>query len=85
MTLSVEPNPASGAATIRLALPSPGAVRGVVFDARGREVAVVASGPARLWRALVRGGHVASGGPGVYVVRAVVGDEVASGRFVVAR
>ena len=43
--LRVEPNPASGAVTIRLTLATPEAeVRVSVFDARGREVAVVASG-----------------------------------------
>ena len=60
--LRVEPNPASGAAAVRLVLPSPEAsVRVSVFDARGREVAVLACGAARRGRARVRGGYVASG------------------------
>ena len=43
--LRIEPNPASGVAQVRLALASPEAdVRVSVFDARGREVAVLASG-----------------------------------------
>ena len=55
-----------------------------VFDARGREVAVVASG------ARGAGEHVfaldtSPLAAGVYVVRAVVGETVASGRFVVMR
>ena len=43
--VSIDPNPASGATTVRLTLASPEAsVRVSVFDARGREVAVLASG-----------------------------------------
>ena len=70
---------------MRLTLASPEAeVQVSVFDARGREVAVLASGP------LASGEHAFSLGTeplaaGVYVVRAVVGGAVASGRFVVAR
>ena len=83
--LSIEPNPASGEATVRLVLASPEAeVRVSVFDARGREVAVVASG-ARGAGAHVLSVDTSAWASGVYVVRAVVGSEVASGRFVVAR
>ena len=38
------PNPASGEATVAFALPSEGAVRVALYDALGREVAVVAEG-----------------------------------------
>ena len=83
--LRVEPNPTSGATTVLLTLTSPEAeVRVSVFDARGREVAVLASG------VRAAGTHAFAVGTsplaaGVYVVRAVVGDAVASGRFTVAR
>ena len=83
--LSIEPNPASGVARVRLTLASPEAeVRVSVFDARGREVVVVARGP------LASGEHsfaldTSPLAVGVYVVRPLVGSEVASGRFTVVR
>ena len=84
-SLRIEPNPASGVAQIRLTLATPEAdVRVSVFDARGREVAVAASGA----RGAGEHSFAVDTSPlavGVYVVRAEVGDEVASGRFVVAR
>ena len=84
-SLRVEPNPASGAARVRLTLASAETeVRVSVFDARGREVAVVASG------ALASGEHAlavdtSALASGVYVVRAVVGDRAESARFSVVR
>ena len=83
--VSIDPNPASGAATVRLTLASPEAeVRVSVFDARGREVAVLASGArgAGVHCSRVDTSALAAG---VYVVRALVGETVASGRLVVAR
>ena len=86
VSLSVEPNPASGAATVRLTLASPEAeVHVSVFDARGREVAVVASGA----RGAGEHSFAVETSPlaaGVYVVRAVLqSGAVASGGFVVTR
>ena len=83
--LTVAPNPSNGGAEARLVLASPEAsVRVAVFDARGREVAVLASG------ARGRGDHrlaVPSGlAPGVYVVRLSAGESAPiSQRFTIAR
>ena len=68
--VSVWPNPAAGAATVSLALPeSAEQVRLVLYDALGREVAVLHDGP------LAAGAHevsldAAGLAPGAYVVRA---------------
>ena len=67
LTLQAFPNPAQGAATVSVALTAPASVRVSVFDALGREVAVLAEGPhpARTLRLGWRADRLA---PGVYRV-----------------
>jgi hypothetical protein len=71
----VWPNPVSGAAMVAYSLPAAGAARVVVYDVLGREVAVLADGPAPAGRreASLEAGRLA---PGVYVVAV----ETAAGR-----
>ena len=82
--VSVRPNPSQGHVEVMLSLAEAKDVRVVVFDALGREVAVVLAGP-------VAAGERAlsvdtSAWPiGVYVVRVVAGGRTASARLVVAR
>ncbi|OZC04397.1 T9SS type A sorting domain-containing protein [Rubricoccus marinus] len=72
IALTVAPNPARGAATVRLALTAPEAVRVRVLDMLGREVATLAEGPqASGDMALRLPGDLASG---VYAVEAVAGE-----------
>lgn len=65
-------NPVSGAVELSLAVPRAAHVRAVVYDVRGREVAVIADGacePGRhaiVWSGAVQGGRAASG---IYFVR----------------
>ncbi|WP_420454654.1 T9SS type A sorting domain-containing protein [Rubrivirga sp.] len=78
------PNPATGAARVRFELATAGDVSLRVFDATGRQVAVVAEGTR------AAGAHEVSadlGGlaSGVYVVRLVAGGEVATARIAVVR
>jgi hypothetical protein len=86
-TLEVQParpNPARGRAMVRVGVPDPGPVDVAVYDAVGRRVAVLASGErAAGWHDLgVEAGGLA---PGVYVVRAVTGDSVATRTLTVVR
>jgi len=64
---AVWPNPVTGAATVVYSLPAAGAARVVVYDVLGRQVAVLADGPAPAGRrvAALDAGRLA---PGVYVV-----------------
>ncbi|HLT48785.1 MAG TPA: T9SS type A sorting domain-containing protein [Rubricoccaceae bacterium] len=83
-TVRVSPNPAAAQATFRFTLDAPADVRLAVYDALGREVAVVVAG------ALPAGSHAASPDasalpPGVYVYRLVVDGAPEAGRFTVAR
>ena len=75
LDLAVFPNPTAGPSTVRVELPSAGAVRVVVLDALGREVARLADGP------LAAGVHALGLDvrlpAGVYLVRATVGADVA--------
>ena len=78
------PNPVSGAVTLAYRLAAPAVVRLAVYDALGREVAVLHDGP------LAAGAHAltldTSGwSPGVYVVRVTAGVQTASARLVVVR
>ena len=83
LALAVSPNPVRGTATVRFEGASPGAVRVSVFDALGREVAVVSEGPsAGPVRATFDAGRLPAG---VYVVRLVAGASVTSRPFVVVR
>ena len=74
--LAVAPNPAGGAATVRLDLPAPAEVRVAVYDVLGRRVATLAAGPlgAGLHRLPFDASRLA---PGAYVVRAGVGGGAA--------
>ncbi len=69
LSLHVFPNPAGASASVAVSLASPEAVRVVVLDARGREVALVHDGALSDGQRLaVATGAVA---PGVYVIRAM--------------
>ncbi len=81
--LAVWPTPARGAAAVRLSLDAPSRVDVTLVDALGRLVARLAQGDQAagdLILALPRGLA-----PGVYVVRAVVGDHAVSRLVTVAR
>ena len=78
------PNPATSAARVTLSVPQAGAVRLSVFDALGREVAVLADGT------LAAGAHAfsvdaAALAPGLYVLRATTASGAATQRLTVAR
>ena len=82
--LRAYPNPARGMATVEVATPEAGIVRVSVFDALGREVAVLHTGP------LAAGVHPlvldASRLPsGVYIVRASTPEAVLTQRITVVR
>ena len=82
--LAVYPNPAAGRARVAFGLAEGGAVRLAVYDALGREVAVLADG------AVTAGRHVAafdgSGlASGVYVVRLETGAGVETRRLTLLR
>lgn len=82
--LHLSPNPAGTAATLTLTLADASAVRVTVHDLLGRTVAQIASG------VLESGTHrlsvpVTGLAPGVYVVRAVVGETISTVRLTVAR
>ncbi|MEM7787418.1 MAG: T9SS type A sorting domain-containing protein [Bacteroidota bacterium] len=77
------PNPTSGPVTLAVALPEAGPVRVAVYDALGREVAVMVD------REMPAGEHTIRLGaglaPGVYVVRLGAGAEAASRMLTVVR
>jgi hypothetical protein len=84
LQLWVWPNPSRGAATVALTLAQPGEAAVALFDALGRRVALLHEG------VLAAGAHrlplrASSLPPGVYVVRAIAGAEVAGASVVVAR
>ena len=78
------PNPARGAVVVPFSVPVAGPVRLVVYDALGREVAVLADGAREpgAYDARVEAGSLASG---VYVVRLVAGAEARVRRLTVVR
>ena len=84
LALRAFPNPASGAATVEVALAAPSHVRAAVLDVTGREVAVLADGvrPAGVVRLDWRADRLA---PGVYVVVVRAGGGRQSQRVVVIR
>ena len=82
LTLATWPNPTRGAATVAFGLAEGGAARISVYDALGREVAVVAD------RAFGAGRHavaVPALAAGVYVVRVASEGSVRTARLTVAR
>ena len=78
------PNPARGPVRLAYEVAAPGPVRLAVFDALGREVAVLADGPAAVGRhtATVEADALA---PGVYWVRLEAVGQAHARSFVVAR
>ncbi|HIG75944.1 MAG TPA: T9SS type A sorting domain-containing protein, partial [Bacteroidetes bacterium] len=84
LSLAVEPNPSTSRTAVRWRQASAGAARVSVFDARGREVLVVADGhcPSGEHRMEVDASGLAGG---VYVVRVVTPGGTASGRLSVVR
>ncbi len=83
LDVSVQPNPAGGRVEVFVSLAEAQAVRVVVLDALGREVAVVLDEAAVGERVVEL--DTASWPAGVYVVRATAGATVVSARLVVAR
>jgi choice-of-anchor B domain-containing protein len=84
LTLTAAPNPVRGTGTLRFALPGAAEVRLSVYDALGREVAVLAEG------ARGAGPHeaaldVAALPPGVYLARLVASGRSTTARLTVAR
>ena len=84
LALTVGPNPTSGAGAVRFGLAESGDVRVALYDALGRQVAVLADGP------LGVGPHTlaldATSLPaGVYVVRVAAGPDVRTARLTVVR
>ena len=79
---SVRPNPSRGEATVAFSLAEAGPARVAIVDVLGREVAVVASGPAEagLHEAAVRGLA-----PGTYLVVLESGGARVTGRLTVVR
>jgi probable HAF family extracellular repeat protein len=78
------PNPAADRVAIRYDLPAAGRVRLEVYDALGREVAVLVDGdlPAGVHEAVLHVGRLA---PGVYVARLAAGAGQVGRHLVVAR
>ncbi|HIG75941.1 MAG TPA: T9SS type A sorting domain-containing protein [Bacteroidetes bacterium] len=84
LSLAVEPNPSAGRTAVRWRQESAGSARVSVFDARGREVLVLADGhrqPGEHRIKLDASGLV----PGAYVVRVATPGGTASGRLSVVR
>jgi plastocyanin len=79
-TLVARPNPARGTATLSFALTEAGPVRLAVYDALGREVALLVNQPleAGQHEAVLDGRSLPAG---VYVYRLVVGGQEQSGRL----
>ncbi len=87
--VQVVQNPVSGPARVQYVVPEDGAVRVVVFDARGRQVAALVDQvtPAGRYEVVWNGRGVA-GSPvpsGVYYLRATLGGEQAGSRMLVVR
>ena len=82
--VAVSPNPFRSRATLRFTLEEAGPIRLAVYDALGREVAVLAEGPAEagVHAAALDGSGLASG---VYVWRLVAGGGVQTGRLTLVR
>ena len=84
LAVAVAPNPLSGRGAVSFTLPAAADVRVTLYDALGRQVAVLAEGPHGA------GPHsadlsAAALPAGVYIVRAVLGTEATTVRLTVAR
>ena len=84
LAVSVAPNPARGRTALAVEVPEAGAVRVAVYDALGREVAVLADG-ARPAGPLALGLDAARLPAGVYVARVQAGAASATRTFTVVR
>ncbi len=84
LSVTVRPNPAGGRIEVVLTVVEASAVRVVVMDALGRDVAIVLDGPVALGERVV-GVDTASWPAGVYIVRATAGMQAAVSRLVVTR
>jgi hypothetical protein len=82
---SVRPNPFRGAATVRFGLPEAAAVRLVLYDALGRQVAVLVPGEAHApgWHEVSLDGHALPSG--AYVLRLEAGSHVEARRVTLLR
>lgn len=84
LTLAVAPNPAPSGARLTFRLPDATSVRLAVYDALGREVAVLAEGPhAAGPHEVALDAHALA--PGVYLARLTAGDRSATARLTVTR
>jgi hypothetical protein len=80
LSLSVSSSPMHGSGSVMLGIPEAARVRVGLFDVSGREVSRLADGP---YGAGPQAFAMPAGmAPGVYVVRAVVGDAVLARKFV---
>ena len=82
LTVAAWPNPTRGAATVAFGLAEGGAARVAVYDALGREVAVLADRAFGLGRHEVLVGTLSTG---VYIVRVATAGGVQTARLTVAR
>ena len=82
--LAAWPNPAAGAAEVRFTLDAAGPARLSVYDALGREVALLAEGEREAGdhRAALDTAVLA---PGVYLVRLMTGDAATTTQLTVVR
>lgn len=90
LALSAGPNPSRGAVRVTLALPADERdVRVSVHDVAGRELALLSSGALAAgrhsWNWDGRDPRGVPAAPGVYLVRARTGEQMRTGRVVVAR
>ena len=82
--VTLGPNPARGPVTLAVTLPAAADVRAEVYDALGRRVATLASGPLGAGRHVIEWGG--GGQPsGVYLVRVRAGGETAERRLTLVR
>ena len=85
IALTAGPNPARGAVTVAWTLAAAAPVDLRVFDALGREVALLAAEPGASPGAYERSWDASRLAPGVYAVRLQAGDEVRVQRLTVVR
>jgi hypothetical protein len=80
------PNPAHGEVALSFTLGAPAEVRLVVYDALGREVAVLAEGRREAGGHTVRwAGRTGAAAPGAYLVRLTAGERTLTRRVTLAR
>jgi hypothetical protein len=85
LDLTLAPQPARGAATLRFRLPAAGVSRVVLLDVGGRVVAVAEGGPREAGWHTVPVPGVAQAKPGLYFVRVETAVSTGVGRMVVLR